>query len=109
MTNPDLNPLDHQIMLAILRRQPTAYGIAIQNEIETRTDRSYSVGAVYAALDRLEQKGLVYTKMGEATPQRGGRRKLYFFLTAPGQATLQRSLNALDSMRRGLKLKEARA
>jgi PadR family transcriptional regulator PadR len=94
-----LGQFEHMVLLAILRKQPAAYGISIQDELFARTAREYSVGAIYTTLDRLEKKGFVKSKQGEATAQRGGRRKLYFSLTAPGQSALQASLNALDSLR----------
>jgi PadR family transcriptional regulator PadR len=94
-----IGQFEQMVLLAILRKQPAAYGIAIQDELMARTGREYSVGAIYATLDRLDKKGFVKAKQGEATPQRGGRRKLYFSLTAPGQSALQASLNALDSLR----------
>ena len=103
----DIGQLDQQVMLAILRRQPQAYGVAIQETITERTGREYSVGAIYAALDRLEEKGYVAAKQGEPTPERGGRAKLYFHLTAPGQVALQQSLQALDDLKRGVRWKEA--
>ena len=105
----ELGMLEQQVMLAILRLNPIAYGITIQQKIADCTDRSPSIGAIYATLDRLEQKGFVVSRKGEVTAERGGKRKLYFTLTAPGQVTLQRSLQALDSMRRGIRWKEARA
>lgn len=94
-----IGQFEQLVMLTILRKQPAAYGISIQEELLARTEREYSTGAIYATLDRLEKKGFVKTKQGEATAQRGGRRKLYFSLTAPGQSALQASLNALDSLR----------
>ena len=103
----ELNPLDQQVLLAILRLRPGAYGVSIQALIEERTGRSYSIGAIYAALDRLEDKGFVKRRAGEPTPERGGRAKLYFDLTAPGQGALQQSLRAIDAMRKGLRQKEA--
>lgn len=102
----ELGQLDQQVMLAILRQQPTAYGVSIQELIKERTDREYSVGAIYASLERLEEKGYVKSKQGEPTAERGGRAKLYFNLTAPGQATLQRSLRAIDKLRRGIRWSE---
>ncbi len=99
-----IGQFEQLVLLAILRKQPTAYGISIQEELRIRTAREYSVGAIYATLDRLEKKGFVKTKQGEATAQRGGRRKLYFSLTAPGQSALQASLNALDSLRSNMEL-----
>jgi PadR family transcriptional regulator PadR len=94
-----LGLLEQYIMLAIQRLQPTAYGVSVQKELEERTGREYSTGAIYAVLDRLEGKGFVKSKQGEATAERGGRAKLYFSLTAPGQATLRASLNAFDRLR----------
>jgi PadR family transcriptional regulator PadR len=105
----EVGPLDQQVMLAIMRQQPCAYGVSIQALIEERTGRSYSVGAIYAALDRLEENGYVASKLGEATAQRGGRRKLYFSLTTDGLATLQHSLQALNRLKKGLRLKESYA
>jgi PadR family transcriptional regulator, regulatory protein PadR len=94
-----IGQLEQLVMLAILRLQPTAYGVSLQKELELRTGREYSVGAIYAVLDKLERKGFVKTKQGEATPERGGRAKLYFNLTAPGQTALQASLKAIDDLR----------
>jgi PadR family transcriptional regulator, regulatory protein PadR len=98
-----IGQFEQMVLLAILRKQPVAYGISIQDELLARTDREYSAGAIYSTLDRLEKKGFVKSRQGEATAQRGGRRKLYFSLTAPGQAALQASLNALDSLRSNTK------
>src|SRR5260370_27441320 len=97
----DLNVLDQHLMLAILGLRPRAYGVAIQKAIEERTGKRYSVGAIYAGLDRLQEKGYARSKPGESTPERGGRAKLYFDVTARGQYTLQRSLQSLDAMRKG--------
>jgi PadR family transcriptional regulator len=94
-----IGQLEQLIMLAILRLQPAAYGVALQKELKLRAGREYSVGAIYATLDKLEGKGFVKSKQGEATPERGGRAKFYFSLTAPGQAALRASLNAVDSLR----------
>ena len=95
----ELGMLEQRLMLAIMRLQPAAYGVALQKELRLRTGREYSVGTIYAALDRLEDGGLVKSKQGEATAARGGRAKLYFSLTAPGRTALQTSLNAVDNLR----------
>src|SRR6266436_2342563 len=99
-----IGQLEQLVMLAILRLRPEAYGVALQKELKTRTGREYSVGAIYAVLDKLEGKGFVKPKQGEATPERGGRAKLYFNLTAPGQAALQASLKAIDNLRSNTRL-----
>jgi PadR family transcriptional regulator, regulatory protein PadR len=106
MSNTEIGPLDQLIMLAILRLHPKAYGISIQDEINIRAKREYSIGAIYASLDRMEAKGYIAGETGEVTQQRGGRAKRYFSLTAPGQATLKASLQPIDSLR-GVRLKGA--
>jgi len=102
-----IGQLEQHILLAILRLRPTAYGVVIQQELLKRTSREYSIGTIYAALDKLERKGLVVTTRGEATAERGGRAKLYFNLTASGQSALKASLDAIDQLRSGLRLREA--
>jgi PadR family transcriptional regulator PadR len=102
----ELTALEQQVMLAVLRLHPLAYGISIHEEIKTRVGKDLPFGSIYACLDRLEEKGFVVSRQGETTPERGGRRKLHYTLTAPGQQTLQASLAALDTMRRGIRWKE---
>lgn len=96
-----ISSLEQQTMLAILRRQPSAYGISIRDELEARTGTRYSVGSIYATLDRLQQKGFLTSRTGEATAERGGKAKLYFELTGQGRQTLDASLRALDALREG--------
>jgi DNA-binding PadR family transcriptional regulator len=93
--------------MAIMALHPDAYGITIQGHIQKRTGNEPSLGSVYAAVERLEEKGFVKSRQGETSPHRGGRRKLHYTVTAPGQATLQESLRATDSLRRGLRWREA--
>jgi DNA-binding PadR family transcriptional regulator len=96
----DLSTLEQQMMLAISKLMPNAYGVVISDHIERVTGRSYSIGAVYAALDRLEGRGFLASRQGEATSVRGGRRKLYFDLTARGQHALKQSLAIIDKLRK---------
>lgn len=98
--------LEQHVMLAVLRRQPTAYGVSIQQELLMRTGREHSAGAIYTTLERLERKGFLKSKDGEATPERGGRKKLYFSLTSSGQVALENSLKSLRSLARGTKVAE---
>jgi len=101
--------LEQHVMLAVLRKQPTAYGVSIQQELLLRTGREHSAGAIYTTLERLERKGFLTSKDGESTPERGGRKKLYFSLTASGDATLSNSLKALRSLARGTRAAEVLA
>ena len=71
-------------LFSILRLGKEAYGVPISREIEVHSGRNVAVSGVYAALERLERKGLIAAELGEATPQRGGRAKTYFRLTAKG-------------------------
>ena len=85
MTKPNLlNMYELMAMFAILRLGKEAYGVPIAREIEVQSGRSVARSGVYAALERLERKGFVTAELGEATPQRGGRAKTYFRLTAQG-------------------------
>ena len=107
---PDqVGQLEQHVMLAVLRKQPRAYGVSIQQELLLRTGREHSAGAIYTTLERLERKGFLKSKDGEATPERGGRKKLYFSLTSSGQAALENSLKSLSSLARGTKFAEVLA
>jgi PadR family transcriptional regulator, regulatory protein PadR len=103
----ELTTLEQHLLLAIIGLGSNAYGVSIQDHIKERTGREPSTGSIYASLDRLEEKGFVKTRQGEPTKERGGKRKLYFTITAPGQHTLRHSLQAIRSLSRGLRLKWA--
>lgn len=95
----ELGAFEQQVLLTILRLHPDGYGVSIRDELQARMGRNVSFGAVYATLERLQDKGLVARREGEATAARGGRAKGYFSLTVPGKHTLQASLQALDALR----------
>jgi PadR family transcriptional regulator, regulatory protein PadR len=103
----ELTTLEQHLLLAIIGLHPNAYGVSIQDHIKERTGREPSTGSVYASLDRLEEKGFIKSRQGEATAERGGKRKLYFTVTAPGRYTLQQSLQAISALSQGLRLKGA--
>ncbi len=92
------------IMLALLRLDDKAYGVPVRREIQARTKRDVSIGAVYATLDRLEAKGYVSSFRADPTPERGGRSKRFFRTTGMGVAAVNRTLNALQRMTEGLDL-----
>jgi DNA-binding PadR family transcriptional regulator len=105
MTGRDyLGEFEHIIVLALLRLEDRAYGVTVRQEIELRTKREVSIGAVYATLDRLETKGYVKSHRGEPTPERGGRSKRFFRVTARGVAAVNRTQVALQNMTEGLVL-----
>jgi DNA-binding PadR family transcriptional regulator len=92
------------LMLAVTRLGAEAYGVTIRQEIEKRTGRPVSIGAVYATLGRLGDKGLVSFKESDPLPIQGGRSRKYFRLTARGKKALAHSAQMLDRMMEGLEL-----
>ncbi len=76
------------ILLAIWRLQDNAYGVTIRQEVMDTTGQSWSIGAIYAPLHRLEKKGLVATRRGVPEAARGGRSKIFYSLTPAGKQAL---------------------
>lgn len=100
----NLGEFEHIVVLALLRLQDRAYGVTVRQEIESRTSREVSIGAVYATLDRLETKGYVNSRFGEPSPERGGRSKRFFRVTPKGLAAVNRTHETLWRMTKGLDL-----
>jgi PadR family transcriptional regulator len=94
--------LETLILFAVLRLGDGAYGVSIRDEIEARTGRRLTRGAIYTALRRLETKGLVAGELGESTPTRGGRAKRYLQLTPEGLGALRARMRDLNQMASGL-------
>ena len=100
-----LGEFEQIVLPAIVRLGEGAYGVPMRHEIEKRTSRHVSVGALYSTLDRLEGKGYVYSWFADATPQRGGRSKRYFRLLPEGFEALARSKSMLERMWQGVRVK----
>lgn len=98
-----LGEFEQAVLLAIVHLEDNAYGVLIRREIEKRTKRHISVGALYTALDRLERKDYVTSTMSEPTAKRGGRAKRQFQITAAGQGALRQSAEFLARMWAGLR------
>lgn len=96
-----LGEFEHIVLLAVLRLKDRAYGVTVRQEIQLRTNRDVSIGAVYATLDRLQTKGYVNSCDSDPTPERGGRSKRFFRVTDIGVAALNRTQCALQSMTEG--------
>jgi PadR family transcriptional regulator, regulatory protein PadR len=92
------------LMLAVMRLGETGYGAALRREIEERTSRPVSIGAVYATLGRLEEKGLIVSRVSEPEPVRGGRSRRQVRLTPLGRRSVERSIGLLARMTAGLSL-----
>jgi|SRR5688572_8099061 PadR family transcriptional regulator, regulatory protein PadR len=100
----NLGEFEQLILLAILRLGDAAYGVTIRTELSERAGRTVAPGALYTALERLEAKGLITSRMGDPTPQRGGRSKRFVTVTATGIEALSRALHAYERMLDGLKV-----
>ncbi|MDJ0766956.1 MAG: helix-turn-helix transcriptional regulator [Myxococcota bacterium] len=92
------------LLLAMTRLGETAYGVTIRQEIEERTGRPVSIGAVYATLGRLGDKGLVDFRESDPTPVRGGRSRKFYHLTPAGKKALLHSTTMLARMMDGVQL-----
>lgn len=90
-----LTDFELMLLLAILRVGDEAYGVPIAREIEASGERVVMLGAVYTGLDRLEANGLVSSSVGSPTPERGGRAKRYFRVTASGMKAVRQAKRAL--------------
>jgi PadR family transcriptional regulator PadR len=105
MSQPlSLGEFEQLVLLAILRLGDSAYGVTIRSEIASCTGREPAPGALYTTLDRMEEKGIVRSRLGDATPQRGGRAKRYFALTKAGRGALVKAQRAYQSLLEGLDL-----
>ena len=101
---PTLGEFEQVVLLAILRLDDGAYGVSIRNEIAQCTGREPSPGALYTTLDRLETKQLLSSRVGEPTPQRGGRAKRYYMVTSQGLAAVTRAQRSYQKLLEGVKL-----
>lgn len=88
MRRSDLGEFEEIVLLTVAGLSPEAYSVAIAEELEAQTGKAVTTGAVHAALQRMEKKGLLTSQMGEATAQRGGRRKRLFTATVAGSRIL---------------------
>jgi DNA-binding PadR family transcriptional regulator len=101
MTKEQVGKLELMVLLALLRVGHDAYGVPIAHEIHD-SGSNVSIGSVYAALDRLERKGYVTSSLGDPSPERGGRAKKYFQITAKGMREVQDSQRILTTLWRNL-------
>lgn len=97
-----LGSFEQLVLLAILRVGEGAYGVTVQEEIERVAGRIVAAGALYRALDRLEERGLVTSGTGEPTAERGGRRRRTLSVTSRGASELADALGAVRDMADGL-------
>jgi PadR family transcriptional regulator PadR len=97
-----LGELELMILLSVVRLGEEAYGVPISREIGTQVGREVTLGSVYAALERMEARGLVASRLGDSTPERGGKAKRYFRVTKAGLRQVQETRRVLQQMWRNL-------
>jgi DNA-binding PadR family transcriptional regulator len=97
-----LGEFEALVLMAILRLGEDAYGMLVHQELETTASRRCSLGALYTTLDRLEQKGYLSSRIGEATLERGGRAKKYLRVEAAGTSALRQAYQATLRMAKGI-------
>jgi PadR family transcriptional regulator, regulatory protein PadR len=93
---------DLMILLALMRLGDDAYGVPIARELEATVGRPVALASVYATLDRLVERGLVEAELGEPTPERGGRAKKYFKITAKGIREVRAAKQSLTKLWKSL-------
>jgi len=98
MKGTNLGEFEELVLLTIAVLVNDAYSVAVCDELEKNTGRAPKLGVVHAVLNRLEEKGLVKSKLGEATSTRGGKRKRYYSVTNAGQAAITRSKELRDNL-----------
>ncbi len=96
-----IGELEHMVLLAILRLRDDAYGMSIRDELDATANRTVSRSALYITLERLIKKGYLEARMGDPTPERGGRAKRYVGLTRSGHEALRASGKALMNLWKG--------
>jgi PadR family transcriptional regulator, regulatory protein PadR len=98
MKKYQLGEFEEIVMLTVGVLFDEAYGVSIKKEIEARLDRNVSVGALQTALLRLEEKGYLKSRTGEATEERAGRPKKYFQITALGKRAMEHTKSTRDEL-----------
>jgi PadR family transcriptional regulator PadR len=97
-----LGQLELMVLLAVIRPSKESYGVQISREIAEKSGREVALASVYAALERLEKKGLVASARGLPSPERGGRARTYFQPTALGVAEARDAQSTLQKLASGL-------
>jgi PadR family transcriptional regulator, regulatory protein PadR len=97
MVRSSLGEFEQAVLVTLVRLHGNAYGVPIHRKLSER-GKEVAIGAVYTTLDRLEEKGFVRSRRGDPTPERGGRAKRYFEITAAGQRALEETHAARKRM-----------
>lgn len=93
-----LGEFEHCVLLSIISLNNNAYGVSIRQYLKNTIDRDVSLGALYSTIERMEKKGLITSKKGEATAERGGKAKRMVEITAKGKQALQETKQQFESL-----------
>jgi PadR family transcriptional regulator, regulatory protein PadR len=106
MSRESLGHFELLVLLALMRQGHDAYGVPIAREIERSTSKPVILASVYNTLERLEEKGLIRSAVGQPTPERGGRRKRYFSMTTAGLREVRAAKKTLTILWQGIPVHE---
>src|SRR3954471_5103070 len=102
MVKDTVGGFELQVLLAVIRLGDDAYGVPISDTIKEASGRDVAAGSIYITLDRLEAKGLVTSRLGESTPERGGRAKTYYRITGTGMRAVRHAQRTLVKLWSGV-------
>ncbi len=106
MSREQLGHFELLVLLAVIRHRDEAYGVPISQSLEETTGKPVSMASVYNTLERLEEKGMLESALGEPTAERGGRAKRYFSVTTAGMSAVRDAKRALTTLWRGIPIHE---
>jgi DNA-binding PadR family transcriptional regulator len=98
MKGTNLGEFEELVLLTVAALRDEAYSVAVCDELSNHADRDVKLGVVHAVLNRLEEKGQVKSRLGEATKERGGKRKRFYQLTTAGKSALVRAKTVRDQL-----------
>jgi PadR family transcriptional regulator, regulatory protein PadR len=99
---PPIAEFELRTLLAVMQSGLEAYAVRVHRELEERTKRRVAIGAVYITLDRLVRKGWLASRLGEPSPERGGRAKRFYTVTPRGKVALRSEIRAMHRLWQGL-------
>ena len=102
MAKDTVGGFELHVLLAVIRLGDKAYGVPISDTIEEASGREVAAGSIYVTLERLEAKGLVTSRRGESTPERGGRAKTYYQITGKGMRAVRQAQRTLVKLWTGV-------
>ena len=99
---PPIAEFELRVLLAVMQSGVEAYAVRVHRELEERTNRRVAIGAVYITLERLVRKGWLASKLGDPSPERGGRAKRFYTVTARGKTVLRTEIRDMHRLWQGL-------